>query len=262
MDTMAHRFAMHPDLEKADFSTLRSFSGTRDRDAMERLQAQPTFHAGFHSGYGSSEAGGRISFKKHEDFDKALREPEKYGYILDSLGREGRLFRMEAVDDDLKPVPTGEVGELAIRGPAVFKGYWERPEETAKVLRDGWLVTGDLCRRDAEGYIYLAGRKRDMIKTGGINVYPAEIEPVLMSHANVDLAAVVGIPDKQWGEMVVACVIKKGPLQEQELIDFTRDKLAGHKRPKKVVFVDTLPTNASGKVVKKDLIEMLSKTSN
>jgi acyl-CoA synthetase (AMP-forming)/AMP-acid ligase II len=75
MDTMAHRFAMHPDLEKADFSTLRSFSGTRDRDAMERLQAQPTFHAGFHSGYGSSEAGGRISFKKHEDFDKALKEP-------------------------------------------------------------------------------------------------------------------------------------------------------------------------------------------
>jgi long-chain acyl-CoA synthetase len=258
MDTMAKRFCMHPDLDQADLSSLRSFSGTRDRESMERLLAHKTFRAGFHTGYGSSEAGGRISFQKPEDFDKALRQPEIYGHILDSLGREGRLYRMEAVDDALKPVPQGEIGELAIRGPSVFQGYWEKPDETAKVLRDGWLVTGDLCRRDAEGYIYLAGRKRDMIKTGGINVYPAEIEPVLAAHEKVAEAAVVGIPDEQWGEKVVACVVAKAPVTEAELIDFCRDKLSGPKRPKAVHFMDKLPINESGKVVKKDLVTMLT----
>jgi fatty-acyl-CoA synthase len=257
MDTMCKRFCMHPDLDQAELSSLRSFSGTRDRESMERLLAHPSFRAGFHTGYGSSEAGGRISFKKAEDFEKALKYPEKYGHLLDSLGREGRLYRMEAVDDDLRPVPVGEIGELAIRGPSVFQGYWERPDETAKVLRGGWLVTGDLCRRDEEGYIYLAGRKRDMIKTGGINVYPAEIEPVLMKHGKVADAAVVGIPDEQWGEKVVACVVAKEAITEAELIDFCRDKLSGPKRPKTVRFMDKLPINETGKVVKKDLVAML-----
>ena len=259
MDTMARRFCMHPDLDQADLSSLRAFSGVRDPECMERLLAQKTFHAGFHTGYGSSESGGRISFKKAEDFEKAMKQPAKYGHIMDSLGREGRLYRMEAVDDDLKPVPVGEIGELAVRGPSVFQGYWERPEESAKVLRDGWLVTGDLSRRDAEGYIYLAGRKRDMIKSGGINVYPAEIEPVLARHPKIAEASVVGIADEQWGEKVVACVVAKAPVTETEIIDFCRDKLSGPKRPKTVHFLDKLPTNESGKVVKKDLVAMLTR---
>ena len=156
-------------------------------------------------------------------------------------------------------MPVGEIGELAVRGPSVFQGYWERPEESAKVLRDGWLVTGDLSRRDAEGYIYLAGRKRDMIKSGGINVYPAEIEPVLARHPKIAEASVVGIADEQWGEKVVACVVAKAPVTETEIIDFCRDKLSGPKRPKTVHFLDKLPTNESGKVVKKDLVAMLTR---
>jgi len=258
MDTMVRRFATHPGFQQANLSSLRTFSGSRDHESMDLMRGQKTFHAGFHTGYGSSEGGGRVSFKKPEDYQKTFDNPEKYGHLHDSLGREGRLFRMEAVDDDLRPVPVGEIGELAIRGPSVFQGYWERPEETAKVLRDGWLVTGDLIRRDEEGYLYMCGRKREMIKTGGINVYPAEIEPVLMSYGKVDQVAVVGIPDKDWGEKVVACVIAKEPMTETELIDFCRDKLGGPKRPKNVVFMDKFPTNASGKVVKRELIDMLT----
>jgi long-chain acyl-CoA synthetase len=258
MDTMVRRFATHPGFQQANLSSLRTFSGSRDHESMELMRSQKTFHAGFHTGYGSSEGGGRISFKKPEDYQKTFDNPEKYGHLHDSLGREGRLFRMEAVDDDLRPVPVGEIGELAIRGPSVFQGYWERPEETAKVLRDGWLVTGDLIRRDEEGYLYMCGRKREMIKTGGINVYPAEIEPVLMSYGKVDQVAVVGIPDKDWGEKVVACVVAKEPMTEVELIDFCRDKLGGPKRPKNVVFMDKFPTNASGKVVKRELVDMLT----
>ena len=258
MDTMVRRFATHPGFQQANLSSLRTFSGSRDYESMDLMRNQRTFHAGFHTGYGSSEGGGRISFKKPEDYQKTFDNPQKYGHLHDSLGREGRLFRMEAVDDDLKPVPVGEIGELAIRGPSVFQGYWERPEETAKVLRDGWLVTGDLIRRDEEGYLYMCGRKREMIKTGGINVYPAEIEPVLMSYGKVDQVAVVGIPDKEWGEKVVACVVAKEPMTEVELIDFCRDKLGGPKRPKNVVFMDKFPTNASGKVVKRELVDMLT----
>ena len=258
MDTMVRRFATHPGFASANLSSLRTFSGSRDHESMDAMRSQKTFHAGFHTGYGSSEGGGRISFKKPEDYQKTFENPEKYGHLHESLGREGRLFRMEAVDDDLRPVPVGEIGELAIRGPSVFQGYWERPEETAKVLRDGWLVTGDLIRRDAEGYLYMCGRKREMIKTGGINVYPAEIEPVLMSYGKIDQVAVVGIPDKEWGEKVVACVVPKEPMTETEVIDFLRDKLGGPKRPKNVVFMDKFPTNASGKVVKRELVEMLT----
>ena len=258
MDTMVRRFATHPGFAQANLSSLRTFSGSRDHESMELMRNQKTFRAGFHTGYGSSEGGGRISFKKPEDYQKTFDDPVKYGHLHDSLGREGRLFRMEAVDDNLKPVPVGEIGELAIRGPSVFQGYWERPEETAKVLREGWLVTGDLIRRDAEGHLYMCGRKREMIKTGGINVYPAEIEPVLMSHGKVDQVAVVGVPDKDWGEKVVACVVAKEPMTENELIDFCRDKLGGPKRPKSVVFMDKFPTNASGKVVKRELVDMLT----
>ncbi len=109
----------------------------------------------------------------------------------------------------MKPVPQREIGELAVSGPSVFRGYCQRPEETVKVLREGWLLTGDLAMKDQDGVIFIKGRKREMIKTGGVNVYPAEIEPVLEAHDAVVEAAVVGIPDKEWGEKVVACVIAK-----------------------------------------------------
>ncbi len=257
MDTMMRRCFPLPQFATTDFSTVRLYHGAATREVIDILRAHPSFHAGFSFGYASSEAGGLVTFRLPEHYRRALEQPDKYGYLLDSAGVEAPLTRIECLDDDLKPVPQGEIGELAVSGPSVFRGYWERPEETEKVLRGGWLLTGDLAYKDKDGLIFVRGRKRDMIKSGGINVYPAEIEPVLESHASVVEAAVVGVPDKEWGEKVVAFVIAKSPLTETELIDFCRDKLAAYKRPKKIVFIDEMPMRA-GKVVKRELIRMVS----
>jgi long-chain acyl-CoA synthetase len=257
MDTMMQRCFPLPQFATTDFRSVRLYHGG-GREIIKQLHANPSFHAGFSFGYASSEAGGLVTFRLPIHYKLALEQPEKYDYLLDSAGTEAPLTRVECLDDDLKPVPQGEIGELAVSGPSVFRGYWERPEEEAKVLRDGWLLTGDLALKDENGIIFIKGRKREMIKTGGVNVYPAEIEPVLESHDAVVEAAVVGIPDKEWGEKVVAFVIAKSKLSETELIDYCRDKLAAYKRPKQIVFVDEFPMKA-GKVLKRELAAILSK---
>jgi acyl-CoA synthetase (AMP-forming)/AMP-acid ligase II len=256
MDTMMRRCFPLPQFGTTDFSSVRLYHGALSRDVIDTMRAQPTFKGGFSFGYASSEAGGLVSFLLPEYYRRALDDPDRWGYLLTTAGKEGPLTRIECLDDDLKPVPQGEIGELAISGPSVFKGYWQQPEETAKVLRQGWLLTGDLAHKDKDGFLYIRGRKRDMIKTGGINVYPAEIEPVLTSHPRIAEAAVIGVPDKEWGEKVVACVVASAPVTEQEVIDFCRDKLAGYKRPKQVVFVDAMPMRA-GKVVKRELARIV-----
>ena len=125
------------------------------------------------------------------------------------------------------------------------------------MFRDGWLMTGDLALRDEAGFLYLAGRKRDMIKTGGINVYPAEVEYVLAGHAKVGEVAVVGVVDERWGEKVVACVVPRAACTAQELLEHCVGNLAGHKRPKEIHFMDELPKNDTGKIVKNKLREVL-----
>jgi acyl-CoA synthetase (AMP-forming)/AMP-acid ligase II len=257
MDTMMRRCFPLPQFAATDFSTVRLYHGAASREIIDALRVNPSFRAGFSFGYASSEAGGLVTFRLPIHYQRALEQPDKYGYLLDSAGTEAPLTRVECLDDALKPVPQGEIGELAVNGPSVFRGYWERPDETEKVLRQGWLLTGDLAFKDKDGLIFIRGRKREMIKTGGVNVYPAEIEPVLESHAAVAEAAVVGIPDKEWGEKVVAFVIAKAPVTETELIEFCRDKLAAYKRPKRIVFRDEFPMRA-GKVVKRDLVRMLT----
>ncbi|HEY5208337.1 MAG TPA: AMP-binding protein [Stellaceae bacterium] len=260
MDTMMRRCFPLPQFAATDFSTVRLYHGASQREVIDAMRAHPTFHAGFSFGYASSEAGGLVTFRLPEHYRKALEQPEQYGYLLESAGTEAPLTRVECLDDNLKPVPQGEIGELAVSGPSVFRGYWERPEEQAKVLRGGWLLTGDLAFKDPDGIIFIRGRKREMIKSGGINVYPAEIEPVLIACPMIADAAVVGVPDPEWGEKVVACVVAKSPCTEAELIDFCRDKLAAYKRPKRVVFLDELPMRA-GKVVKSELVRMLNEGS-
>jgi len=257
MDTMVRRCFPLPQFAATDFSSVRLYHGAASRDVIDMLRAQPSFRAGFSFGYASSEAGGLVTFRLPAHYALALDQPETYGYLIDSAGTEAPLTRIACLDDELKPVPRGEIGELAVSGPSVFRGYWERPEETEKVLRQGWLLTGDLACQDADGFVFIRGRKRDMIKTGGVNVYPAEVEPVLEAHPGVVEAAVVGVPDQEWGEKVVAFVIARSPVGAPELIDFCRDKLAAWKRPKQIVFVDAFPMRA-GKVVKRDLIRMLT----
>jgi len=155
-------------------------------------------------------------------------------------------------------VATGEVGELLFRGPHVCQGYWNNPQATAAAMdEDGWFHTGDLARCDEEGFFYIAGRSKDMFISGGVNVYPAEIEAELLQHGGVQDAAVVGVPHSTWGEVGVAFVLRRGPQKAtpEELADFLGKKLARYKVPKEFLFVDALPRTAYGKVVKAELLK-------
>jgi long-chain acyl-CoA synthetase len=157
--------------------------------------------------------------------------------------------------DDGQVLPTGEVGELCIKGPQVMKGYWNRPDETAKVLdANGWLRTGDIARMDANGYLYIVDRKKDMILVSGFNVYPNEIEDIVMSHPGVGEVAAVGIDDEHSGEVVKIFVVRKDPsLTEEALREFCRENLTGYKRPKQIEFRDSLPKTNVGKILRREL---------
>ncbi|TMF88358.1 MAG: fatty acid--CoA ligase, partial [Chloroflexi bacterium] len=146
---------------------------------------------------------------------------------------------------------------IVYRGPGIMVGYWNRPQDTAAAVRDGWFHTGDAGTMDAAGFIYIKDRIKDMIVSGGENIYPAELEGVLAGHPAVADVAVIGVPDDKWGETAKAIVVKKpgSELSEDELIDWSRDKLAGFKRPRSVDFIDVIPRNPSGKILKRKLRE-------
>ncbi|MEO7131697.1 MAG: long-chain fatty acid--CoA ligase [Dermatophilaceae bacterium] len=185
----------------------------------------------------------------------ACLQPEDVLEHAGSIGRPVGSVDFRIVDEDGRDVPTGEVGELAMRGPNVFVGYWGKPQATAEAIRGGWFHTGDLGRVDEEGFYTLVDRKKDMVITGGENVYPIEVEQVIYEHADVMEVAVTGAPDDKWGEMIVATVVRRteSTLSEDELIAWTRERIAGFKTPRRVQFVDALPRNATGKVLKREL---------
>jgi acyl-CoA synthetase (AMP-forming)/AMP-acid ligase II len=156
--------------------------------------------------------------------------------------------------DDGSICDPDEVGELWSRGPVLFNGYWNRPEETAKAVKDGWVSVGDMARRDAEGFLYIVDRKKDMIISGGVNIYPREVEEVLFAHAGVADVAVIGVPDETWGETLRAFIVKQDDtLAAEQVVAFCTGRIAGYKIPKDIVFVDELPRNANGKVLKTEL---------
>jgi long-chain acyl-CoA synthetase len=163
----------------------------------------------------------------------------------------------KVVDEEGKEVPLGEVGELIVKGPNVMKGYWNRPEETQKALKDGWLFTGDLARMDQDGYFYIVDRKKDMIIAGGYNIYPREVEEVLYGHEAVQEAAVVGVPDPYRGETVAAFIVLKeayrGKVTEKDIEAFCRANLAAYKVPRIIQFRDSLPKSSVGKILKREL---------
>ncbi len=199
----------------------------------------------FQEGFGMTETAPIVSFL---DADHVK---EKAG----SIGRTAFHVEARIVDDADRAVPAGEVGELVVRGPNVFVGYWGLPEATAEAFRGGWFHTGDLGRIDPEGFITLVDRKKDMIISGGENVYPIEVEQVLHRHQAVREVAVVGVPHPRWGETPVAVVALKddGAVDAEELIDYARDRLAHFKCPTQVHVVPELPRNATGKVLKTEL---------
>jgi len=196
-------------------------------------------------GFGMSEAAPSIATLDHDLY-------------LDKAGSVGRIcFHLEArvVDDDGRELPPGEAGELTLRGPNLFSGYWNRPEATAESWRDGWFHTGDVARIDADGCLYIVDRKKDMFISGGENVYPAEVEQAIYELDGVAEAAVVGLPDAKWGEVGLAVIVPRPGLDlaEAEIIAYLKGRLAGFKVPKRVVFVEALPRNAAGKVLKREL---------
>jgi acyl-CoA synthetase (AMP-forming)/AMP-acid ligase II len=179
-------------------------------------------------------------------------------HVKEKNGSIGRpLFHVQTriVDEHDNEVPTGEVGELVVRGPNVFAGYWGKPEATAEAFRGGWFHTGDLGRVDDDGFITLVDRKKDMIITGGENVYPIEVEQVLYRHSAVREVAVVGVPHDQWGETPIAVAALKDGAEADadDLIGYARERLAHFKCPSRVEFVAELPRNATGKVLKTTL---------
>jgi long-chain acyl-CoA synthetase len=205
-----------------------------------------------YEGYGLSEA----SPVTHSTPTMAKRKPGSIGLPIPST--ECKIVDLETGTVE---VPVGEDGELCIRGPQVMKGYWNKPEETADALREGWLYTGDVARMDEDGFFYIVQRKKDMIIVSGFNVYPNEVEDVIFTHPAVVEAAVIGVPDAYRGEAVKAfVVVKRGAsVTPDELIEYCRERLAKYKLPTHIVFVTALPKSAVGKVLRRELRELEKK---
>jgi len=211
-------------------------------EVMRRFQ--DTFQVRILEGYGLSEASPVVSFNQ-------LQRTSKPGTVgLPIFG-----VTIGCVDDQDRPVPTGERGEVVVRGPNVMKGYYNRPAETAETLRGGWLHTGDIGILDEDGYLSIVDRRSDMILRGGFNVYPREIEELMMTHPAVALVAVIGVPDDRLGEEVKALVVRRPGVatSEGELVEWCRDQFAAYKYPRSVEFREALPVGATGKILKREL---------
>jgi fatty-acyl-CoA synthase len=246
----------HPKWETTDFSFLKYVINGAAPCPLPIFERWWAKGVPFKTGYGLTEAGPNTFWLPEQDVQ---RKPGSVGHPLFHID-------VQIVDPE-RETPCGpeEVGELLIRGPHVCAGYWRNPEATATTFRPAradphgptWLHTGDLARCDAEGYYYIVGRCKDMIISGGENVYPAEVESVMYAHPSVASAALISVPDQKWGEVGRAVVVKRPgeALEEEELLVFLRDRLARYKVPKSVIFIDAMPVTAAGKVDKQDLTQ-------
>jgi fatty-acyl-CoA synthase len=248
--TMVYALTTHPRIREADLSSLKLvIYGAAPISPSLLAEAMEIFGPVFLQLYAQSEAPMTVTTLSRADHD--LERPNQ----LLSCGFPMVGVQVKLLDDAGAPVPVGEVGEICVRGPLVMDGYWRRPEETAATLRDGWLRTGDLAREDERGYLYIVDRKKDMIITGGFNVYPKEVEDVLASHPDVAQAAVFGVPDAKWGEAVKAAIVPwpgKTP-NVDEIIAFVRNNKGAVNTPKSIDVLDAMPQTALGKPDKQTL---------
>jgi len=239
-----------PECSTTDFSSLKRVLYGASPIPMEHLrQAVECFGCDFEQGYGLTESVGPIAMLRPEDHDGSAR--------MQSCGRAVPGMEVRVVDEDGKDCTTGVVGEIITSGPQVMKGYWKRDHDTAAAIRDGWLHTGDAGYFDEEGYLFIYDRLKDMIVSGGENVYPVEVENALAPCPGVADVAVIGVPNEKWGEAVKAIVVAKDgvTLSEEQVIDFARQRIAAFKCPKSVDLVDSIPRNPSGKILKRELRE-------
>jgi acyl-CoA synthetase (AMP-forming)/AMP-acid ligase II len=249
--TMCHRLLQFLELESYDTSSIRALRKAGlpfTRKMVEELIDRVTPNV--YQGYASTDAG-----------QATFLRPEEQLHKIGSSGRAIWAAEVDVVNDRHDPLPAGQDGEIRVRGPNVCQGYYKNPEEQRKRFIDGWYYTGDIGHFDDDGYLYVVGRMKDIIKTGSINVAPKEVEEVLLFHPDVADAAVVGVTDPEWGESIQAYVVlrRQHAIDETGLIKFAKEYLADYKAPKKIFFVDDLERNELGKV-KANVLEGQSKT--
>jgi fatty-acyl-CoA synthase len=238
-----------PNVREIDFSSLKMISyGASPIAADLLLAAKKIMGCDFMQVYGLTETTGGGTTLAPEDHDPARGK-------LRSCGKPSPGHDIRVVDADNRALPAGDVGEIQIRAPNVMKGYWNKADASAKALEGGWFRTGDAGYFDKDGYLYIHDRVKDMIVSGGENIYPAEVENAIFGHPAVADVAVIGVPDEKWGEAVKAIIVRKPGVaaDASDIIAYARDRIAGYKLPKSVDFVDALPRNPTGKILRREL---------
>jgi fatty-acyl-CoA synthase len=248
--SMLYALLDHPKFDETDLSSLQTiYYGASPMSPVRLAEAIRRLGPIFFQFYGQTECPQTVCVLRKEEHD-----PEDLARLA-SCGRPVPWVTVGLLDDAGNEVAKGEPGELCVRGPLVMKGYWNKPEETAGALSGDWLHTGDVAREDAQGFFTIVDRKKDMIVSGGFNVFPREIEDVLLTHPSVAAAAVVGVPDDKWGEAVKAVVVLRpgATVDRDELIALVKERKGSHHAPKSVDLVDSIPLSPLGKPDKKAL---------
>lgn len=251
--TMMNFLLQHPKIDSYKLTTLRGLGYGAAAMPVEVLRAAiARLGPIVYSGFGMTELGGNVLTFPKSAHVRAINGEE---HLLASCGTPMCLSNVKVVDGEMKECPPGVVGEIVVRSEQVLKGYWRNEEGSRAAFTNGWFHTGDLAKRDSEGFFYIVDRMKDMILTGGENVYSREVEEVIYTHPAVSEAAVIGLPDATWGEKVAAVVVlrKGATATDADIVRVCRDRLAGFKSPKHVFFIDELPKTVSGKILKRDL---------
>jgi len=256
--TLTYMLLKYPRAKEIDYSSLKYFISSAAPMAPEKIsEAMNLFGPVMVQMYGQSEAGLPITCMPPEDYAEALSNTSKR-HRLASCGRQSQIIdALEIVDHNDNISGPNEKGEIVLRGPTAMKYYFNDAEATAEIQKNGWHHTGDIGYRDDDGFFYIVDRKRDMVVSGGFNIFPFEIEQVLLAHPDIQDCAVIGVPDEKWGEAVKAVVICSpgSRVSEKELQDFCRQRLGGMKTPKSIDFVNDLPKSAAGKILKRVIRE-------
>jgi acyl-CoA synthetase (AMP-forming)/AMP-acid ligase II len=253
--TAIYMLLAHPDVTKYSYESLECFHYASAPMSVEKLKlCLQTFGPVMAQTWGQSEAPLICTWLGPEDHQLAIESPE-HAALLSSCGRPTLMTRVEVIDDEGNPLPVGKTGELVINGPLMGLGYYRKPGATAATFINGWLRTGDIGYKDQRGYVYVCDRKKEMIISGGLNIYPTEVEQVLQSHPAIQECAVFGVPDPKWGEAVKAIVELKpeGAASAEELIALCKSRLGSAKSPKSIEIWPSIPRSAVGKVSKKEI---------
>lgn len=254
--TAIYRLLAHPDVRRHDYSSLRYFTYSSAPMSIAKLkEAVDVFGPVMTNSFGQSETGLNGTFLPPAEVARAVKDNDER--ILASVGRAGPLFRVEIMDDEGNLLPPDTPGEIVMRSSQIFAGYYKNPEETARARAFGWHHTGDIGVKDEKDYLFVVDRKKDMIISGGFNVYPADVEKIIAGHPAVQDCAVIGVPHEEWGELVTAVIeLKPGATASaEEIIAWGRERLSGVKAPKAVEFTRELPRSPVGKVLRRKVRE-------